>query len=374
MWQPQGFYNQYVLRTPVILTGEKSVQGLYNYPAVKIAVIHGKSFKDQDLFKETFRKKSIQFFDRSWNGEPDIAGLAGTIGQLEEFRPDTIIAVGGGSVIDGAKICRLFLECPYYVSGETRLTGNVFKTKFIVAPTTIGSGAEVSSAAVFVDHNTHSKDMVVMHDMQPEILAYDKRYVEQTPKRLLVASALDAMAHIVEGYVSVINNSFIDVMAETGLSILHSELEKLLADGKNIDFERLMYAGYLGGLVQNHCIVGAAHGVAHQLTDHGFSHGEAIGLLLSGVMVLNAEIDTIAAKYEKISRRAGFSDYSQLQSFIEKLLTISGIADDRMNLKRLLADLVKQKDLCERIRNDQGGKGNPVPMSEEYLKKLVEII
>ena len=374
MWQPQGFYNQYVLRTPIILTGEKAIQGLYNYPAVKIAVIHGKSFKDHDLFVKTLKKKSIQFFERSWNGEPDIAGLSGTIEQLEEYQPDTIIAVGGGSVIDGAKMCRLFLECPYYIPGETRLSGNVLGTKFVAVPTTIGSGAEVSSAAVFVDHDVKSKDMVIMHDMQPEVIVYDKRYVEHTSKRLLIASALDAMAHIVEGYVSVINNSFIDVMAETGLSILHLELEKLLVDSGSIDFERLMYAGYLGGLVQNHCIVGAAHGVAHQLTDHGFSHGEAIGLLLSGVMALNAENDAVAEKYEKISRRAGFSAHSQLQSFIEKLLTISGIADDRMKLKRLLVDLVNQKDLCEHIRNDQGGKGNPVPITDEYLGQLVERI
>ena len=371
MWQPQGFYNQYVLRTPAILTGEKAIQGLYNYPAVKIAIIHGKSFKDQDLFLDTFKNKSVRFFERSWNGEPDIAGLATTIEQLEAYRPDTIIAVGGGSVIDGAKLCRLFLECPYYIPGETRLSGNVFKTKYIVVPTTIGSGAEVSSAAVYVDHHEHNKGMVVMHDIQPEVIVYDKRYVEHTPKRLLVASALDAMAHLLEGGVSVINNSFMDVMAETGLSILHAELEKLLAEDISIDFERLMYAGYLGGLVQNHCIVGAAHGVAHQLTDYGFSHGEAIALLLSGVIALNAEDGNVAAKYERIACRAGFSDYKQLQSFIENLLNISDIVENRMKLKQILADLIKQTDICERIRNDQGGKGNPVPITDEYLEKLV---
>ena len=75
MWQPQGFYNEYTLRTPVILSGENSVRGLYNYPAAKIAVIHGTSFCDRELFLSTFSKREVRFFARSWKDEPSFEGL-----------------------------------------------------------------------------------------------------------------------------------------------------------------------------------------------------------------------------------------------------------------------------------------------------------
>ena len=114
MWQPQGFYNEYTLRTPVILAGDEAVKGLYNYPASKIAVIHGSSFFDEKLFLSVFSKREVRFFMRSWKEEPDFEGIKGTVGDLEDYRPDTIIAVGGGSVIDGSKLCRLLYEFPFF--------------------------------------------------------------------------------------------------------------------------------------------------------------------------------------------------------------------------------------------------------------------
>lgn len=372
MWQPQGFYNQYVLRTPVILSGDESVRGLYNYPAARIAVIHGKSFADRDLFLSTFSKRDIHFISRSWKDEPDIEGLKETIRQLEEYQPDTIIAVGGGSVIDGGKLCRLFYEFPYYRIGETRISGESWNTHFVAVPTTTGSGSEVSSAAVFVDHDRHRKDMVVMHELQPEAVVYDKRYVLKTPERLLAASALDAMAHILEGYVSKTDNAFLDVLAEKGLSILHDELQKL-TDNKDeaIDYERLQYAGYIGGLIQNHCIVGAAHAVAHQLTDNGYSHGEAVALLLPSVISLNADVIT---KYEKISHEAGFRDKDELMAFIQKVCQVSGIADRREELGELLCGLLNDNIFYENVKNDRGGKGNPVTITDEFIRQLAESV
>lgn len=375
MWQPQGFFNQYVLRTPVILCGSESVRGLFNYPATRIAIIHGGSFSDQELFASTFVKKSVHFFERSWKEEPDPSGIKETLGEIEEFRPDTIIAVGGGSVIDGAKLCRLFYEYPYYEMGETMIVGEFFRTHFIAIPTTIGSGAEVSSAAVYVNHATHNKDMVVMHELQPDVIVYDKRYVSNTPNRLLVASALDGMAHIIEGYVSNIGNSFADVMAEEGLLIFHSEFEKYLCgDKQEIDYERLQYAGYMGGIVQNHCIVGAAHAVAHQMTGYGYSHGEAVALLLSAVISLNSEDRATSQKYEKIAKKTAFYDMEGMIGFIRGLCDKTGISERRDELRGLICDLSKDEAFCENVRNDKGGKGNPVEITDEYIEKLSERI
>ena len=372
MWQPQGFYNEYALRMPIILSGDESVRGLFNYPASKVAVICGKSFSDEEVFRSTFSKKEISFFRRSWSGEPDLSSIAGTLHEIESYRPDTIIAVGGGSVIDGSKIVRLFYEYPFFKFGETRISGEALRTKFIAIPTTVGSGAEVSSAAVFLDHENHRKDMIVIHELMPEVVVYDKRYVEGTKINLLMASILDAMAHILEGYVSTRENAIMDVYAEKGFTIIAGEIEKIVGgDEGTVDFQRLQYAGLLGGLVQNHCIVGAAHAIAHQLTDYGFSHGEAVSLLLPSVIKMNAEDSIAREKYDAISAQAGFTSVLECADMIESASEKAGIHKKFDELKELLVKLSRVKEFRDNVMQDKGGKGNPIPITDEYIDKLV---
>ena len=186
MWQPQGIYNEFVLRTPVLLTGEEAVRGLYNFPAIRIAIIHGRSLSEEEqaLICNTFSKREVAFFPRSWTGEPDLESLRGTLHDLEAFLPDTIIAIGGGSVIDGAKLCRLFYEIPYFDPQNIKLSGDLLKTHFIAVPTTIGSGAEISSAAVYV--HEHRKEMIVLHELQPEVIVYDDSSWHRPWMRLLI--------------------------------------------------------------------------------------------------------------------------------------------------------------------------------------------
>lgn len=375
MWNPQGIYNQYILRTPAIITGKESVRGLYNYPCAKVAVIHGSSVSDKEIFRETFKKRDLRFFHRSWSGEPDLEGISDTLHALEDFRPDTIIAIGGGSVVDGAKLCRLFLEFPYYKPGLTSIYGELFTTTFIAVPTTIGSGAEISSAAVYIDKESGSKQMVVMHELQPEVIVYDDRYVKDTPDKLLCESALDACAHLVEGYVSNIDNDMVGTMAECGLSVLKNELDKFIGNKhENIEFCRLQQAGQIGGIVQNHCIVGAAHAVAHQLSKFGFSHGEAVGLLLPSVIKLNMEDDATLTKYERLAVRSGFQNTDAMINFLMELIRSGNIYSRKSELVNILKTNITNPEFRHCIINDRGGKGNPVEITGEYIERLIRSI
>lgn len=377
MWQPQGLYSQYLLRTPVLLSGKEAARGLYNYPGGRFAVIHGSAFSEEskELFKSIFKKKDIGFFKRSWKGEPSFTGLSGTAAELEDFRPDVIVAVGGGSVIDGSKLCRLLLEFPFFDVLHSRIDGSDLKTRFIAVPTTVGSGAEVSSAAVYWDEEKHKKEMVVIHELQPDVIVYDAEYVKGTPRRILCASALDGMSHIIEGCVSNMDNSMADVLGEKGLALFHKVLAKVIGEPDQEltenDYKRLQYAGYLGGIVQNHCIVGAAHAIAHQLTDRGYSHGEAVGLLLPGVIEANRRDETANSRYGALSGEARFRDVNGLISFLKQVLSASGIADRYSGLKKLLASLASSDVFIENVMADRGGKGNPVPITKEYIEALV---
>lgn len=375
MWNPQGIYSQYMLRTPVTISGKAALRELYNYPCARVAVIHGSSVSDKDLLRETFKKKDICFFRRSWSGEPDIEGLADTLHELEEFRPDTIIALGGGSVIDGAKLCRLFLEVPYFKLGVTRFDGSPFATNFIAIPTTIGSGAEVSSAAVYVDPASGSKQMVVMHELQPDVVVYDDRYVKDAPVKLLCESAVDACSHMIEGYVSNVRNNMAESMAESGLSLLRSEMDKLINGRReDIDFGRLQYAGQIGGIVQNHCIVGAAHAVAHQLTGFGFSHGEAVAMLLPAVIEQNMADSDVAAQYGRLAVRSGFGSVERMMDYLKTLRSKGNIGRRMGELAAILKANIPDDGFISHIKNDRGGKGNPTEITDEYLYRLIRSI
>ena len=366
MWQPQGIYSEYVLRSPVLLVGNSAAEELYNFPAARIAFIHGSSFKDHDFFRSIFRKKEIGFFCRSWTGEPDMEDISGTLRELENFAPDTIVAVGGGSVIDGAKLCRLFYEIPYYAPRMS--AGYFLKTKFIAIPTTIGSGAEVSSAAVYV--NGDRKEMIVIHELQPEIVIYDDKYVKDTPAKLLLLSAMDALSHIIEGHVSKIHNSVMDIQAAEGLRLLRIELHNFM-EGKNTNYQRLQYAGYLGGVIQNHCIVGAAHAVAHQMTQFGYAHSEAVALLLPSVIKMNARNDSVREKYESIADSAGFANIDGLMDFLVSVNEVSGVNAKKPGMKNILLQKSDDKTFRNNIMLDRGGKGNPVNITDEYISELI---
>lgn len=372
MWKPQSIYSDYLLYQPAVLFGRNSISGLASYPCARVAVICGSSLRNEDreVLQRIFRRKSLHFLRRSWEGEPDLEGLRGTISDLENIKPDTIIAIGGGSVIDGAKLCRLYYEFPFFKINETRLSQLAFKTRFVAAPTTVGSGTEVSSAAVFIDRENGRKEMVVSRDLQPSVVALDPGYVESAPETVITASMLDAVGHLVEGYVSVMKNDFADVYAEKGLEILVHEFQKSHSETR--DYQKIQFAGYLGGLVQNHCIVGAAHAVAHQLTTYGFSHGEAVALLLPGVIRLNSRCPETKERYTRLCSAAGIGGIEELAAFVEERSAASGILERKSELRRTLNELMEENQFISNVIDDRGGKGNPVPITEEYIGELVE--
>jgi len=371
MWKPQGMYASFLINQPILFQGKDALNGLMNIPCSKVSVIHGTSLTDdvKEKIKKLFKKKIVYFNQRSWEGEPDIDSLSDTLKEIECQQPDVIVAIGGGAVIDGAKLCRLFYEYPSFELGVTRINQLYFSSRFIAVPTTIGSGAECSSAAVYLNKIKQKKEMIVCHDMQPEAVVLEPDLVAGATYRLLVASGVDAMAHIIEGYVSNVNNLLADINAETGLRILYEEFFNF--EVEEMDFARLQYAGYLGGLVQNHCIVGAAHGIAHQLTEYGYSHGQAVSLLLPAVIKANCRNSMVLARYEKLCKNAGAINVANLLNNIEIIVNNSGIGLMRGKLKDILQTKIEDDLFVENIVMDQGAKGNPIRIDKEYLRNVI---
>lgn len=368
MWKPQGMYADFMLYQPTIFFGEAAIRGLSTFPGARIAIISSSSLdeKIKELLLAVFKKKSLFFIERSWVGEPDIDSISGSVAELEKVQPDVIIAIGGGSVIDGTKLCRLFYEFPYFKVGETKLNQLAFKTRFVAIPTTLGSGAEASSAAVYIDKIEGRKEMIVSHDFQPTVVILNPEYVSNAPEKIIVSSALDAMGHVIEGYISRKENTLTDIYAEKALNILFEELSK-----KNRDYLRLQYAGYLGGIVQNHCLVGAAHAIAHQLSVYGYSHGEAVALLLANTIRINCRDENVANKMYKFCKNAGIENIDKLLELIDVEVKSIMLDEKKDDLCILFKKLVKDDSFINNVLKDKGGRGNPIPITKEYLEDFV---
>lgn len=374
MWEPSGLYSKFVLKIPTLLFGKKALNGLKNFPASKIAVVHGASLTEdlKGQIKSVISSFEVIFIEKSWGGEPELNTLKESLHQVEEFKPDLIIAVGGGSVIDGAKMLRAFYEFPY-LNVQTRNFNMLnFSTRFIAIPTTIGSGAEISSASVLYNQEIKTKDFFISHSFIPEIIILDPRFIMDAPDEILFSSMIDAISHIVEGYVSLLDNPIVDIYAEKALQLIAENWEVFKTSRTFESAQNLQFGAVLAGLVQNHCIVGAAHGLAHQLSSYGFSHSTAISIVLKAVINKNAVSPDVRNKYEKLAATSGITDGVEgLGKLIENVSDASNNHKDRERFKSLLNTILNNDDFFSNAMKDKGAKGNPLPLSESFYKEIL---
>jgi alcohol dehydrogenase class IV len=373
MWQPQGFYSKYLLKQPTLLFGENSVRGLYNFPASRVAVVHGKGLSEDQhsVIKKSIKAFELKFISKSWDKEPVLQEIFGTIEELERFKPDLIVAVGGGSVIDGTKIARLLYEFPFFDFKNQKISSLEWKTKFIAFPTTIGSGAEISSSAVLLNRDKKSKEFIVSNELIPDVIILDPICITTSPKKIIYSSAIDAISHIIEGYTSVVDNIIADVYAEKGLNIFYNSFLHGERPFTSTDLNRLQLAGYFGGIVQNHCIVGVAHAIAHQLAGYGFIHSEAIALILKSVILVNSKDRKIECKYEKLAENSGIDSLSGIIELIDNINCQIELKEQKDKLKLIMPKLINSSEFLLNVKKDAGGKGNPIPITDEYIIEIL---
>lgn len=377
MWEPSGLYSKFVLKMPTLLFGKNALNGLKNFPASRVAVVHGASLSEdlKGKIKSTISFFEVIFIEKSWGGEPELNTLKDSLSKVESFKPDVIIAVGGGSVIDGVKMLRAFYEFPY-LNVQTRNFNMLnFSTRLIAIPTTIGSGAEISSASVLYDQEQKTKDFFISHSFIPEIIILDPRFILDAPDDILFSTMVDAISHVVEGYVSLLDNPVVDIYAEKALQLIAENWEVFKTTRTFESAQNLQFAAVLAGLVQNHCIVGAAHGLAHQLSSYGFSHSSAISMVLKAVVNKNAGNPDVKRKYEKLASASGITDGVEgLGKLIEAVSDASNNQKDRERFKSLLNTIHNNHVFFSNAMKDKGAKGNPLPLSESFYKEILHSI
>ena len=222
---------------------------------------------------------------------------------------DSVLAVGGGSAIDAAKV--MALSAANHKSPK-QLIGILKSRKpslpLFVIPTTAGTGSEVTIGAVLSDNQTHQKGLVIDPRVVPLATALDPKIMQGMPRTVTADTGFDALTHALEAWVSTFANKETDYYAAAAVRLIFENLPKAWADGKNLEArEAMALASHYAGLALNQAGLGYVHAIAHQLGAHyGVPHGRANAIVMPHVLDFNRHVS--AKRLAELAVRIGLVD------------------------------------------------------------------
>lgn len=248
--------------------------------------------------------------------DPPITKIVLGVRELLDYKPETLIAVGGGSAIDSSKAIREF----------AMTTENYPRIPLIAIPTTSGTGSEVTSFAVITDPEKHIKYPLISNSLLPDEAILDAELVRSVPPSITADTGMDVFTHALEAFVSVNENEFSSALAEKAIQIVGSYLLRAYYDGNDMEARKKMHsASCLAGLAFNSAGLGLNHGMAHALgaTFH-IPHGRANALLLPHIIQFNSNINEhsksqrsypqVVERYSTIARNLGLNSYNEIMT------------------------------------------------------------
>ena len=241
---------------------------------------------------------------------------------------DLIIGLGGGSSMDTAKACNFILTN----GGEMKDYWGVGKaTKpmlpLIAIPTTAGTGSECQSAALIADETTHQKMACLDPKAAARVAILDPLLTVSQPARVTAFTGVDALAHALETAVTRKRTALSAAFALEAFELCFESLLTVLDSPADLDARARMQLGAsFAGLAIENSMLGAAHSAANPLTaGHGVVHGQAVGLMLPGVMRLNAALPETAAQYTELAATVGIGSVKDLIARVEEVVAHAGL-------------------------------------------------
>ena len=327
---------------------------------------------------------------------------------IDAFKPDCIIAIGGGSAMDAAKIMWVLYEHPEvdFLDMAMRfmdIRKRVYtfpkmgeKAYFIAVPTSAGTGSEVTPFAVITDETTGQKYPLADYELLPKMAIVDADMMMNAPKGLTSASGIDALVHSIEAYVSMMATEFTDGLAIEAIKTIFEYLPRAYENGANDPEarEKMANAATMAGMAFANAFLGICHSMGHKLgAYHHLAHGVTVGLVLDEVMRFNAEeVPTKMGTFPQyeyphaLRRYAEIADSLNLggntdQEKLERLINKIDELKERVGFKKTIKDYgISEEDflstldeMSEKAFDDQCTGANPrYPLISEikeiYLK------
>jgi len=262
-----------------------------------------------------------QIFDQvEENPSTDTVGNAAR--QAHEFGADYIIGIGGGSAIDAAKAVALLLANPSLSEDNLHQVPEspLGHAPVVAVPTTCGTGSEATPVAIITNHKINLKKSIP-HRIFPELALVDGKYLASAKKRLIVNTAVDALAHMVESILNIHCNTFNRMCPEYGLK-LWGEFKDVLLSDRAVDeslYEKLMLTSTIAGMSIAHTSTTIPHGMSYDLTVHlGVPHGPAVGYFLAAYTEVCEK--KVPKDVQKILALLGLKNIEEFTEMLRKLI------------------------------------------------------
>ena len=333
--------------------------------------------------------------------DPTLACAKAGAAQMTAFAPDVIIALGGGSAMDAAKIMWVLYEHPEadfmdmamrFVDIRKRIytfpkMGE--KAYFVAIPTSAGTGSEVTPFAVITDEQTGVKYPLADYELMPNMAIVDTDFHMTAPKGLTAASGIDAVTHALEAYASMMATDYTDGLALQSLRMVFEYLPRAYENGQTdvLAREKMANAATMAGMAFANAFLGVCHSMAHKLgAFHHLPHGVANALMIEEVIRFNAvEVPTrmgtfpqyghphTLARYAEVADGLGLggnTDEEKLENLIKAINDLKARIGIKATIKEYVPDeadfLARLDEMVEQAFDDQCTGANPrYPMMSE---------
>lgn len=338
--------------------------------------------------------------------DPSFDTINKGVEMMKEFKPDVIIALGGGSSMDAAKGMWLFYEHPEADPEGLKLKFMDIrkrtykfpklgeKAKMVCIPTTSGTGSEVTSFAVITDKKINKKYPLADYELTPDVAIIDPDLVMTLPKSITADTGMDVLTHALEAYVSNMASDYTDGLAEKAVELVLGNLKEAYTNGSNAHAREKMHnASCIAGMAFSNAFLGLNHSIAHKLGgEFHIPHGRANAIILPIVIRYNATKPTkfvsfpkyeyfIAdEKYATMARKVGLKAKTTeegVNSLIEEVKKLNDFLGIPKTLKDAGVDeeefLAKVDKLADMAFEDQCTTANPrLPLVSEIKEILME--
>lgn len=344
---------------------------------------------DGFLYESGFTKKITALLDEMgithatfFNVTPDptIACANEGVKQMRDFKPDVIIAVGGGSPMDAAKIMWVMYEHPEVDFQDMAMRfmdirKRVYsfphmgdKALFVAIPTTAGTGSEVTPFAVITDEKTGTKYPLADYELMPDMAIIDADLMMSIPKGLTSCSGIDAMSHALEAVASVMATDYTNGIAKEAIKLIFEYLPRAYSKGA-ADAEareKMANASTMAGMAFANAFLGVCHSMAHKLGSYWhIPHGMANSLMLEEVIRFNSSeqptkmgtfpqyaYPQCRARYADVAKFVGLkgkNDDELVEALIKKLKDLQAAVGQPKTIKEAIGDKATEEQFLERL-------------------------
>lgn len=362
-----------------IVFGNKAMEYLSTLEGKKAILVTGgssmKRFGFLDTAKQQLEKANmkVEIFD-GVEANPSVQTVNKGAKAMLEFEPDWIIAIGGGSALDAAKIMWAFYEYPDLSFEDIIEPGSLprlrNKAKFIAIPSTSGTASEITAFSVITDTENHIKYPIVSPEITPDIAILDPALPAKMPKHITANTGMDVLAHAIEAYVSTNASPYTDALAIQAIRLVFDNLVEAYNNGDNMEARDNMHnASALAGMAFTNASLGLIHSLAHKIGgEFDITHGLTNAILLPYLIQFNRQATD---KVDKLEKELGIED---LPTFIKDFNKKLDIPLSFKDVREVEIKEDKFKEVLERMSKNAYDDPCTLTNPRESDPKILEML